>query len=135
MLNKNFSKDVEKPSYANIYKEGILDKPKFQLNPLKQREGAESGEPKNYEDMDLDELLRDPVARPIVEQKALEYLQSEDAEYFNREFSGELDEEGYLYKKDGTTSNTKPSQNIGGGLAMERVMEMVRAELRKIKPA
>jgi len=83
-----------------------------------------------YESMDFDELLKDPVAGPILEHKALEYLQNENAEYFNREFSGELDEEGYLFKKDGTTSNTKPSQNIGGGLAMERVMEMVRAELK-----
>ncbi len=93
--------------------------------------GVESTPQSPYESMDFDELLKDPVARPIVEQKALEYLKSEDSEYFNREFSGELDNEGYLFKKDGTTSNTKPSQNIGGGLAMEKVMEMVKAELNK----
>ena len=75
-------------------------------------------------------LEGDPARESLLQQKALEYLKTEDAEYFNREFSGELDEEGYLYKKDGTTSNTKPSQNIGGGLAMEKVMQMVRAELK-----
>ena len=92
--------------------------------------GIEAAPESNYGSMDFDELLKDPVAGPIVEKKALEYLQTEDAEYFNREFSGEMDDDGYLFKKDGTTSNTKPSQNIGGGLAMQKVMEMVKAELK-----
>ncbi len=92
--------------------------------------GIEGIPESNYESMGFNELERDLVAGPILQKKALEYLQSEGSEYFNREFSGELDDEGYLFKKDGATSNTKPSQNIGGGLAMQKVMDMVRAELK-----
>lgn len=82
-----------------------------------------------YESMSFEDMLKDPVAAQIVEQKSFEYLRNEESDHFDREFSGELDNEGYLLKKDGTNSNTKPSQNIGGGIAMQKVMDMVKAEL------
>lgn len=81
-------------------------------------------------DMEWDTLSHDPVAKPILEEESLRYLQTEDAEWFNREFSGELDSEGYLLKKDGTNSNTKPSQNITGG--MQKVVEATRARLNHV---
>ena len=95
--------------------------------------GVEGMPKPDYQAMDFDELEKDPVAGPILQQKVLEYLeQPGNSTYFNEDFSGELDDKGYLLKKDGTSSNTKPSQNIGGGLAMEKVIEMVRAELQQM---
>jgi hypothetical protein len=41
LLNRNFGKDVEKPSEADFYRNGILNRPKFQENLRKQREGKE----------------------------------------------------------------------------------------------
>ena len=93
--------------------------------------GIEGAPKSTYESMSFDALANDPVAGPILEQKALEFLQTDDAEYFNREYSGEMDEEGYLLKRDGTNSNTKPSQNIGGGIAMQKEMDMVKLEFQR----
>jgi len=85
----------------------------------------------SHESMSFQELEKDEVAGPILQKKALEYLKEHDTEYFERDFTGNLDEEGYLVKKDGQTSSTKPSMNIGGGEAMERVVEMTKEELRE----
>ena len=87
--------------------------------------------PKNYESMNFSQLEADPIAGPILQGKALEYLKTQDAEYFEREFTGELDSEGYLDAKKGGSSNTKPSQNIGGGKAMQWVIDETKAALRK----
>lgn len=81
----------------------------------------------DYNSMDFTQLEADPVAGPVLQEKALQFLRTEDSEFFNREFSGELDDDGYLTKKDGTSSNTKPSQNITGG--MQRVVEMTQEAL------
>ena len=78
-------------------------------------------------DMELEALRNDPDGNRALEAAALEYLQTEDQEYFDREFTGELDEDGYLVNKDGTSSNTRPSQNITGGL--NRVIEMAKEKL------
>lgn len=80
--------------------------------------------------MSFEELERDSEYKDILQEAALEYLKTEDKEYFEREFSGELDNEGYLLKKDGSNSNTKPSMNIGGGKAMEAVLEKTKERLR-----
>jgi len=64
---------------------------------------------------------------PGFQEAALAYLREEDKEYFDREFSGELDTEGYLLRKDGTSSNTKPSQNISGK-GMQQVTERLRTK-------
>jgi hypothetical protein len=76
----------------------------------------------------FESLYKDPVAKDILEKVSLEYLQTQDKEYFDREFTGELDTEGYLIKKDGSNSNTTPSMNITGK-GMQWVMEKVKAEL------
>lgn len=89
---------------------------------------AESAPGIDYNSMDFTQLEADPIAGPILQEKALQFLRTEDSEFFNREFSGELDDDGYLTKKDGTSSNTKPSQNITGG--MQRVVEMTQEALR-----
>jgi len=80
--------------------------------------------------MDFVQMEKDPEYIPALQEAALEYLKTEDKEYFEREFNGELDPEGYLLKKDGSPSNTKPSQNIGGGKAMVRVLELAKERLR-----
>ena len=80
--------------------------------------------------MDFESLEKDPEYSSALQEAALEYLRTEDREYFEREFNGELDSDGYLFKKDGSTSNTKPSQNIGGGKAMDRVLEIVKERIR-----
>lgn len=88
--------------------------------------GMESNPNENL-DMELEALRNDPDGNRALEAAALEYLQTEDQEYFDREFTGELDEDGYLVNKDGTSSNTRPSQNITGGL--NRVIEMAKEKL------
>lgn len=90
--------------------------------------GIESAPQSNYESMSLEEMIADPVAGPVFEQKALEYLMEANPN-FREEYTGETDEEGYLLKKDGSIG-PKASQNISGGRAAEDVMEMVRAELK-----
>lgn len=82
----------------------------------------------NYELMDPLQLESDPVARPILQEKALEYLKTEDKQWFQREFTGELTKDGYLIGKNGS-ANTLPSQAIGGGIAMEKVLRMTREAL------
>ncbi|MDB5194808.1 MAG: hypothetical protein JWN50_822 [Parcubacteria group bacterium] len=84
-----------------------------------------------FDSMDFAALESDPATGPTLQEQALNYLRTKDSEFFNKEFSGELDSEGYLLKKDGTTSNLKPSQNIGGGAAMQRVEELTRAALQQ----
>ncbi len=41
LLNRNFGKDVEKPSEALFFKGGILNRPKYQENITQQREERE----------------------------------------------------------------------------------------------
>jgi hypothetical protein len=89
--------------------------------------GMESPETsKGFEQFD-----NNPEAKEILEKVSLEYLTIQDKEYFDREFTGELDSEGYLIPKDGSFAGTKPSMNIGGGQAMQWVIERVKAELDK----
>ncbi len=52
--------------------------------------------PNNYESMDFSQLEADPVAGPVLQEMALKYLKEENKDYFEREFTGELDSEGYL---------------------------------------
>jgi hypothetical protein len=84
-----------------------------------------------YESMSFDEIESDPAAGPVLQRVALNYLKTYNKEYFDREFTGELDKDGYLIRKDGQNANTKPSQNIGGGQFMTDVVNMTRIELKK----
>jgi len=90
--------------------------------------GFEQQKLASYENMNFEELRKDSVAGPILEKNALEILQTKDKEYFNREFTGELDEQGYLVRKSDGRALTKPSQNIER--YREDVVEMTRTELR-----
>ena len=83
---------------------------------------------KNFEAMSYADFEQDPVYGPVLQEMALVYLQNIDKDFFTREYSGERDENGYLKKKDGTNSNTLPSQNITSGMAL--VVEMTKQRLR-----
>lgn len=83
-----------------------------------------------FEDMSFQQLETDPRYSRILQEAALEALKTEDKEYFEREFNGELDAEGYLLRKDGTNSNTKPSQNISGGKVMRRALEIAKEKIK-----
>lgn len=85
----------------------------------------------NYDTMSFSDLEQDPMAGPILQQKALEVLKTDDKEWFDSEYTGELDERGYLVKKNETGASTMPSMNISGGKVMEKVLELTRAELKK----
>ena len=87
------------------------------------------GEPKNYDAMDFSQLEADPVAGPVLQEMALNHLKETQAEYFDREFTGELDSEGYLDSKRGGSSNTKPSQNISADVDI--VAEMTKVALKE----
>lgn len=88
----------------------------------------EDGRERPLEAMTFEEVEGDPVYGPVLQQKALEYLQTEQSDFFEREFTGEVDADGYLVRRDGVNPNTKPSQNISGP-AVERVLEMLKMEI------
>ena len=87
------------------------------------------GAPTNYDAMDFSELEADAVAGPVLQEMALNHLKETQPEYFDREFTGELDPEGYLYLKSGSYPITRPSQNISADVNI--VAEMTRAALKK----
>ena len=64
LLSRNFGKDVEKPSEALFYRDGILNRPKFQENILQQREQREK------EDADKLQKIREDLG--IAENKTTE---------------------------------------------------------------
>ena len=82
----------------------------------------------DYENMTPDQLLKDPVASEVLQKKALEYLKTQDKEWFDREFTGEITEDGYLVDRKGV-ANTKPFQSIGGGDSFIWVIENTKREL------
>lgn len=95
------------------------------------RKAWEEEQKPDYESMNFSQLEADTVAGPILQQKALEYLKTRDREYFERNFTGELDAEGYLIPKEGSRAgpNTKPSMNFSGE-GMEWIEEETKKELR-----
>lgn len=76
----------------------------------------------------FESFYKDPVAKNTLEKVALEYLRTQDRVYFDREFTGELDSEGYLIRRDGGKPTTKPSMNITGK-GIKLVIEKVKSEL------
>ena len=85
-----------------------------------------------YKLMSLKQLEEDPIAGPILQEVALEFLRTHDKEYFEREFTGELDRRGYLIPKfDANFPRQKPSQNISGG--QKAVAEVVRLTNERLK--
>ena len=50
LLNRNFGKNVEKPSEALFYRNGILNRPKYQENLAKQREETRASEIKKVKE-------------------------------------------------------------------------------------
>ena len=96
------------------------------MEGIKFENQAES--PVDYANMTSDQLEKDPVASKILQKKALEYLKTQDMEWFDREFTGEMTEDGYLVDKKGA-ANTKPFQSIGGGDSFIWVIENTKKEL------
>ena len=82
--------------------------------------------------MSYEQLEADPNYSAALQEAALEYLRAKDKEYFEREFTGELDSNGYLIGKDSRSSNTKPSQNIGDK-GMKEILEAAKEKLRNQK--
>ncbi|GEM_PF-6701884 len=80
-----------------------------------------------YENMTPDQLEKDPVASKVLQQKALDYLRTQDKEWFKREYTGEITADGFLVDKKGAT-NTKPFQSIGGAGFLQ-VIENTKREL------
>lgn len=82
--------------------------------------------------MNFNQLEADPIAGPILQQMALEFLKTHDKEYFEREFTGKLDKRGYLIPRfDANFPKIKPSQNISGDRMA--VLEVVRMTMEKLK--
>ncbi len=105
---------------------GVVITPKNQAIPNTPERPAVS-----VEEMDFSQLEGDPIFGPILQEKALEYLKKQDAKYFESEFTGELDKDGYLISRKGSaSSNTKPSQNIGSA-GMGWVVEETRREAKR----
>ena len=99
-------------------------------------EGVPNGgiEKVDYGSMSFSQLKSDPIAGPILEQMSLQYLKNKDTYWFDKKFTGEFDSKGFLIAKTARYANSKPSDHINGSLTgPEEVVEMVRAELKKLK--
>jgi hypothetical protein len=83
----------------------------------------------NFESMDFLQLEADPVSGPVLQEQALNYLKTEDKEWFEKEFTGEITPDGYLIGKDGK-ANTKPSQCMGSP-GVEKVTQMTKKTLKE----
>jgi hypothetical protein len=74
------------------------------------------------------EMERDPEKNKILQIAALEYLKTNENEPDFMErwgYTGEVDEDGYMIKKDGS-SGPKPSQHFSGDVS--GVMDIVRSK-------
>ncbi len=91
----------------------------------------ERSKPKDYKMMSYQELESDPKYLGALDQAALEFLTTEDAKYFNEHFTGELDNAGYLIRKDGGKPINTPSMCIGGGEPMERTAKRAKEIIRE----
>ncbi len=71
------------------------------MNQFTSAPGQGGSEKVNYELMSFDELEKDPVAGPVLQQKALEFLKTDKGrkEDFEEKFTGELNAQGYLIQK------------------------------------
>ncbi len=111
--------------------------PRFEGLPPIQEENVDGGPTSNLEaggtgrrkiEFSYENIDSDARYQEMLEERSLEFLKTQDREYFEREFTGELDKEGYLIRKDGGRPNTKPSQNIGGGKALEQVLGLTKGD-------
>ena len=82
-------------------------------------------------DDNFNAFYNDPVAADTLERVSLEYLKTQDEVYFYGQYTGELDSDGFLIRKDGRKPLEKPSMNISEGKAMQWVIEKVKAELNQ----
>ncbi len=84
----------------------------------------EDGERKD----ELQELEDNPEHNKILQEESLKYLKEKESQWFYSEYSGEVDDEGYLLDKNGSKTGFLPSHCIGaGGYA-----EVVRATQERI---
>lgn len=102
-------------------------------------EGAMSGLPKKREmkhnGLDFDVLTKDPDLNvmSILEQESLNVLKKKDSEFFYKNFTGELDPDGYLVPKGGGKGSKKPSETAGSPL-MEEVAARTIKRLNEEEP-
>lgn len=88
-------------------------------------------------------LKQNPEYEPILQKMSLKYLKEREGELFYREFTGELDANGYLIRKTqdqiqnpygypirklAERSDTKPFDRITFLTAIEEVLQWVREE-------
>ncbi len=86
--------------------------------------------PHNYEDLSFEELRNDSEINSLVEQTSLDYIKINDAENFDQEFTGELDSQGYLIRRDGGPPRSKASQLIISDDAKDLILTRVKLDLR-----
>jgi hypothetical protein len=82
----------------------------------------------DFESMTADQLEHDPVAAEVLQKKALEYLKTQDKEWFDREYTGELTPDGFLIPKVEGAVGTKPFQSVSGD-GFLWVIEQTKKEL------
>ena len=103
-------------------------------NPAQEDQEGKVEVNKNFEEMSFFDFEGLPNTHPyfsIFQNQMLKYLKTEDTDYFEQNYSGEVDSEGYLFRKDGSNSNSLPSQNTSSKLAMEQVVKMTQDEIRE----
>jgi hypothetical protein len=57
-----------------------------------------------------------PIFKSIFEDEALQFLQTEQSDFFAARFNGKRDVDGYLLDTNGNSTNFLPSQNITMGI-------------------
>ncbi len=85
---------------------------------------------KKYEDMTYEEMKADPAGAKLVDELALEYLKTEDKEWFDGAYTGELDAEGQLIPIPGheLASPIKPEMTLSDK-GMQWVLQKAKEKL------
>jgi len=105
------------------------DKEKRMKGKMAGERGKGFGEIIEEKEKEPPRLEDDPRFKEILERKALEYLKTEDAQWFYSEYSGEIGPGGYLINKEGKETNFLPSQCLGKDY--EKVKEAALREFTK----
>jgi hypothetical protein len=67
----------------------------------------------------------DPVKRSLFQETCLQVLKESDSNWFYENYTGEVDERGYLITKEkSTAASVLPSMSIGDGFMAEVVEKM-----------
>lgn len=79
------------------------------------------------------QVENDPQFRQLLQANSLRYLETQDREWFHRDFSGQVAPSGYLLDNNGNETPFLPSQNVGPA-GWEDVNRQTREDFARLYP-